>query len=146
AIGRIVADTLQYMIGLAAPGMSTWELDQAGLQFLQDHGAKSAPMLVYDFPGATCISVNEHGAHGIPKKSIRLNEGDLVNIDVSAERNGFFADSGASFVIEPAPAWKKRLCDYTLRALHEGLSAISHGTSYQTLARTIEGVAQEGSY
>jgi methionyl aminopeptidase len=146
AIGAIVADTLQYMISIAQPGMTTYELDQEGFKYLQVRGARSAPMLVYDFPGATCISVNEHGAHGIPKKTIRLKEGDLVNIDVSAEKDGFFADTGASFVIEPAPEWKKRLCQFTLEALNKGLSVISHGTSFQTLARTIEGVAQKGSY
>lgn len=145
-IGCIVADTLQHMISKAQPGMNTWELDQLGGEVLAKRGARSAPIVTYNFPGHTCISVGEDGAHGIPKKSITLKEGDLINIDVSAEKNGFFADTGASFVLEPAPRWKKRLCDFTFRALSEGLNTISHGVPFQELARTIEAVAKKGGY
>ncbi|UXN72979.1 M24 family metallopeptidase [Devosia sp. A8/3-2] len=98
AIGRICAITRDAMAAAMRPGMTTAELDEFGAKLLAEHGARSAPMITYDFPGATCISVNEEIAHGIPGERV-LREGDLVNIDVSAEKDGVFADTGASFVL-----------------------------------------------
>ena len=94
-IGRIVANALEAMSSALEPGMTTAELDAIGRRHLENAGARSGPELVYDFPGATCISVNEEIAHGIPG-SRRIEAGDLVNIDISAEKNGVFADTGRS--------------------------------------------------
>ena len=99
-IGRIVADCLQLMGKTLEPGMTTKDLDSIGEQYLAKHGASSASLLTYNFPGATCISVNQCVAHGIPSTYI-LKPSDMVNIDVSAELNGYFADTGASFMIPP---------------------------------------------
>ncbi|MCB0602496.1 MAG: type I methionyl aminopeptidase [Saprospiraceae bacterium] len=99
AIARIVADTLQQMKALAKPGMSTKELDDLGSRLLKDQGARSAPTKDYHFPGATCISVNHQVAHGIPSSAVILQEGDLINIDVSAEKDGYYGDNGASFIL-----------------------------------------------
>ena len=65
-IGRIVSRVLHAMLDAAEPGMTTLELDALGGQLLERHGARSAPRLTYDFPGATCISINEEAAHGVP--------------------------------------------------------------------------------
>ena len=91
-IGGIVGDTLEAMRKAIEPGMTTLELDQVGREFMEAAGARSAPEMVYAFPGATCISVNEEIAHGIPGVR-RIRPGDLVNIDVSAEKDGYFADT-----------------------------------------------------
>jgi methionine aminopeptidase len=88
-IGRIVARCLQHMQSKLEPGITTGELDDIGGDFLAAHGARSAPRLTYNFPGHTCISVNEEAAHGIPGPRA-LKAGDLVNIDVSAELEGYF--------------------------------------------------------
>lgn len=87
AIGRIVANTMQAMAKAMQPGMTTRELDDIGRALLDQAGAVSAPQATYDFPGTTCISVNQEIAHGIPGSRI-LIAGDLVNIDVSASKNG----------------------------------------------------------
>ena len=87
AIGRICAITRDAMASAMRVGMTTGELDEIGAKLLAEHGAQSAPIVTYDFPGATCISVNEEIAHGIPGARV-LREGDLVNIDVSAEKDG----------------------------------------------------------
>jgi methionyl aminopeptidase len=94
-----VAITLKRMRAYAKPGMSTYDLDQYGAAILKSFGARSAPKLVYKFPGCACICVNHEAAHGIPSKKRFLKEGDLVNIDVSAELNGFYSDNGGSFVL-----------------------------------------------
>jgi methionyl aminopeptidase len=96
-IGQVVAQVLAAMRAHARPGMSTLALDQLGGRLLQEAGAESAPRLCYDFPGHTCISINEEAAHGIPGDRV-MQAGDLVNIDVSAVLDGYFADTGGSFV------------------------------------------------
>lgn len=96
---RAVAITLSKMRDHARPGMSTRELDEYGYQLLQSFGANPAPKKDYNFPGYTCISVNEEVCHGIPSAEKILQEGGLVNIDVSAERNGYYGDNGCSFIL-----------------------------------------------
>jgi methionyl aminopeptidase len=108
-IGRIVADCLRHMRGLVEPGMTTKEIDDLGRGYLDRHGARSAPELTYNFPGATCISVGSEAAHGIPGTR-RVRAGELVNIDVSAELDGYFADTGGSFVVPPVKPELERLC------------------------------------
>ncbi len=94
-----VAFTLKEMCKYAQPGMTTKQLDDYGAKILADFGAHSAPLKTYQFPGATCISVNHEFCHGIPSNQSILQEGDLINIDVSAELNGFWSDNGNSFVL-----------------------------------------------
>jgi len=136
-IGRIVAQCLQYMGSKLEPGITTLEIDQLGQNFLEKHGAMSAPKLVYNFPGSTCISVNEEAAHGIPGVKV-LAAGDLVNIDVSAELNGYFADTGGSFIIPPESDVKRNLCIATKRALEMALRDAKAGNPLNFIGRAIE--------
>src|ERR1700749_2744899 len=99
AVSELVALALRQMIGHAKPGMTAKDLDNFGGLILEKHGASSAPLKTYNFPGNTCISINQQIAHGVPKADVLLKEGDLVNIDVSAELNGYWADNGCSFVL-----------------------------------------------
>src|SRR5690349_12658266 len=99
AVSEAVGTTLLKMREYARPGMSTMELDTFGATILKEYGARSAPKITYGFPGWTCISVNTEIAHGIPSLKTILKDGDLVNIDVSAELNGYWADNGGSFVL-----------------------------------------------
>ncbi|MBI3739146.1 MAG: M24 family metallopeptidase, partial [Chloroflexi bacterium] len=102
-IGRICADTLRKMIAAVRPGITTGELDEIGRGLLESEGARSAPQVAYNYPGATCISVSPVIAHGIPGSHV-LCEGELIHIDVSAELDGYFADTGASlWVLRRSP-------------------------------------------
>ena len=125
-IGRIVAETLEAMGRAIEPGMTTLELDRIGRGLLEAAGARPAPELLYAFPGATCISVDEEIAHGIPGPR-RIAPGDLVNIDVSAEKDGLFADTGASFAVPPVSRAAERLCRDGRRALWTGLRQVGVG-------------------
>ncbi len=136
-VGRIVANCLQTMGRALEPGMTTRELDEIGRKYLEFHGAKSAPKLTYNFPGTTCISVNEQAAHGIPGDKV-LNASDLVNIDVSAELNGYFADTGGSFIIPPESNLKRKLCSATKRALNLAINEARAGKPLNGIGRAIE--------
>ncbi|MFC1459027.1 type I methionyl aminopeptidase [Microvirga arabica] len=144
-IGRIVANTLEAMAAALEPGMTTAELDQIGRRLLEKAGARSGPELVYDFPGATCISVNEEVAHGIPG-SRRIEAGDLVNIDISAEKNGVFADTGASFAVPPITNATKRLCRDGKRALWIGLRQVGANKPIAGIGQAIGQFAEKNGY
>jgi len=125
-IGRIVSYVLQEMLDAAEPGMTTRELDSLGEQLLERHGARSAPRLTYDFPGATCISINEEAAHGIPGDRV-IRAGDVLNVDVSAELGGYFADTGGTTVVPPTNPQKTRLCHATRTALEQAMKQARAG-------------------
>lgn len=144
-IGEVVAETIEEMQRHLEPGVTTGQLDDIGREVLERHGAQSAPELVYDFPGATCISVNERAAHGIPGE-LEVQAGDLVNIDVSAELDGFFADSGASFGVEPVSDEKQALLDSTKEALEKAMEMARHGRPMQLVGRVVEGLAKDRDY
>jgi len=140
-IGRIVATVLHEMQQHARAGMTTAELDNFGNALLVQHGAASAPRLVYDFPGATCISINHEAAHGVPGDKI-MHDGDLINVDVSAMLDGYFADTGGSFVLQPdgSPqnALKQRLCKAARRARDAGIASARAGQRISEVGRAIE--------
>lgn len=123
-IGRIVANTMRDMAKAMEPGMTTRELDEIGRALLERDGAVSAPQSSYDFPGATCISVNEEIAHGIPGGRV-IAAGDLVNIDVSASKDGFFADTGATYRVAPVASSLDRLCRDGKRATQIGIAQVA---------------------
>jgi methionyl aminopeptidase len=140
-IGRIVSSILQHMLDVAKPGMTTRELDAIGAQLLAQHGARSAPQLTYNFPGATCISINEQAAHGIPGDRV-IQAGDVLNVDVSAELDGYFADTGGTVVIPPTTAIKTRLCHATRTALNEALKSARAGQPINGIGAAIQRTAK----
>ena len=145
AIGRICANVLQHMSTSIRPGMTTAELDLIGRRMLEASGARSAPESCYNFPGATCISVNEEVAHGIPGDRV-IKDGDLVNIDVSAELDGYFADTGASFVVGRAAPAVERLCRDGKRALWVGLKEVKTGKPLAEVGNAIGAFARKNRY
>lgn len=144
-IGRMVANVLEEMLSMAEPGMTTLELDAIGAARLNAYGARSAPQLAVGFPGVTCISVNEEIAHGIPGARV-LCEGDILNVDVSAELDGFFADNGATRVIGPPDEKKQRLIEVTRQARDKAIDAMRPGVSLNRVGRIFEGVARKTGY
>lgn len=144
-IGRICANTLQIMGAALEPGMTTAELDFIGRKALEAEGAQSAPELSYRFPGATCISVNEEVAHGIPGVRV-IAAGDLVNIDVSAEKGGLFADTGASFAVPPVARATERLCRDGKRAMWVGLNEVKAGKPLAAIGNAIGAFARKNRY
>lgn len=144
-IGGIVARVLQAMGKALEPGMTTRELDEIGRVLLEQEGARPAPALTYDFPGVTCISVFPDIAHGIPGERV-LKAGDLVNVDVSAELNGYFADTGASFIIPPQAPRLQRLTRDGKRALWSGVSSVRAGAKLSDIGAAVQKFADREGY
>jgi methionyl aminopeptidase len=145
AIGRIVANTLDAMGAAIAPGITTAELDSIGRALLEKEGARPAPELCYGFPGATCISINEEIAHGIPGNR-RIVAGDLVNIDVSAEKDGVFADTGASFSVPPVSKAIARLCRDGRRAMWAGIGQVGANRPLRAIGQAVGEFAHRNRY
>lgn len=145
AIGRICANTIQVMARAMEHGMTTADLDAIGRDYLAREGAVSAPKSTYNFPGFTCISVNEEVAHGIPGKRV-LKNGDLVNIDVSASKDGFFADTGASFGLGTIAAKLDKLCRDGRRAMDVGINEVVAGAPLSNIGKAVGHFAKRGGY
>ena len=141
-----VACTLKAMRNFAEPGMTTKQLDNYGAAILSGFGAKPAPFLAYHFPGCTCISVNNEFCHGIPSDNRILKEGDLVNIDVSAELNGFWSDNGGSFVLGEDVNRHQKLIDASKQILHKAIYNIKGGVRISDIGYLIETEAKKRGY
>lgn len=142
-ISDAVGTTLRLMREYARVGMSTKELDEYGGEILKSHGAKSAPYETYGFPGYSCISVNKEIAHGIPSAHKILKEGDLVNIDVSAELNGFWSDNGGSFVLGKDIHNHQPLVNASKQILHKAIAHIKAGVKIADVGHLIETEAKK---
>lgn len=141
-----VAYTLKEMRNYAQPGMTTKELDDYGANILSGFGARSAPYLTYRFPGCTCISVNNEFCHGIPTRNRILQEGDLVNVDVSAELGGFWSDNGESFVLGQDINQHQKLVDASKQILHKAIHNIQGGVRISDIGHLIETEARKQGY
>ena len=145
-VSDVVGTTLKLMREYARPGMSTEELDQYGRKLLEQWGAKSAPKLTYGFPGWTCISINNEICHGIPSSRTILKEGDLINIDVSAELGGYWSDNGGSFVLGQDIYNHAALVEASKQILSKAISRIKGGVKVADIGRLIETEARKSGY
>ena len=145
-VSEAVALTLKEMNAFAKPGMTTMQLDNYGGQILNDMGARSAPYLTYGFPGWTCISINNEFCHGIPSDKKILKEGDLINIDVSAELGGFWSDNGGSFVLGPDTNQHQKLIEASKEILYKAIHNIKGGVRIADIGFLMETEAKKRGY
>jgi methionyl aminopeptidase len=141
-IGKIVASIRDEMVQRTIPGITTKELDDLAGALFEKAGAISAPKGEYDFPGYTCISVNEEVAHGIPGDRV-ISKGDLVNIDVSGSKNGYFADTGISFVVGEGEEILTKICQVAREAFEAGLKKIKPGSKKSGIGRAVIQTARQ---
>ena len=145
-VSEAVALTLQKMKAYTETGMSTKDIDEYGRQLLEALGARSAPFETYSFPGYSCISVNNAFAHGIPSDKVILKNGDIINIDVSAELGGFWADNGCSFIVGEDIQELQHLIDTSQAILLEAIAQISGGSKISDTGKLIETRAKKAGY
>lgn len=137
AAGVVVRLVLEAMKRGVRPGVTTAELDEMGAGVMQAQGARSAPALVYQFPGANCISVNEEAVHGIPGKRA-LQSGDLVKLDVTIEKDGFMADAAVTVPVGEVTDERQRLAACAERAFTKAMLVARAGFRVSEIGRIIE--------
>ena len=137
AAGAVVCLMLSAMKSAVRPGITTAELDEVGAGVMRQHGARSAPTLVYGFPGVNCISVNEEAVHGIPGKRA-LREGDLVKLDVTVEKNGFMADAAMTVPVGEVSEERRRLAECAERAFAKAMLVARAGFRVSEIGRAVE--------
>jgi methionyl aminopeptidase len=128
AAGRVVAEAIREMARRVRPGVSTGELDEVAARVFARHGARSGPQLDYDFPGTTCLSVDDEAVHGIPGPR-RLREGQLIKLDVTAELDGFYADACRTVPVGRVRPREQRLMAASQSALKRGMEAAVAGAN-----------------
>lgn len=136
AAGRVVAEAIREMSRRVRPGVSTGELDDLAAQVFARHGARSGPQLDYDFPGVTCLSVDDEAVHGIPGPR-RLREGQLIKLDVTAELDGFYADACRTVPVGRVRPREQRLMAASQSALKCGLEAAVAGANVGAIGKAV---------
>ena len=139
--GKIAADVLHKMVTRIRPGITTGQLDKIGEEVILRYGARSAPKVAYSFPGATCISILPEIAHGIPGAR-KIKAGEMVNIDVSVELNGYFADTGMSVPVEIEDPRAQRICQICREAREAAVGAAKPGGKVNEIGKAVEQVAR----
>jgi len=135
--GLVVAETLRVLRRVVAPGVATVELDRLAAETFTRHGARSGPILTYDYPGAVCISVDEEVVHGVPGPRV-LRPGELVTLDVAAEVAGYHADAAITVPVGRVDDRRRRLMSATRAALRAGIRAAQPGASLRDVGAAIE--------
>jgi methionyl aminopeptidase len=137
AAGDVVQLMLQAMKAEVRPGITTAALDAVGAKVMRQHGAQSAPALVYGFPGVSCISVNEEAVHGIPGERA-LQAGDLVKLDVTIEKDGFMADAAVTVSVGEVTEERQRLIACAERAFAKAMLVARAGFRVWEIGRAVE--------
>ncbi|HHV80998.1 MAG TPA: type I methionyl aminopeptidase [bacterium] len=136
--GQIVAKVLKVLQEMVVPGISTFDLDQKAEELIRNLGARPAFKGYNGFPGSICISINEEVIHGIPKKSVKIKEGDIVKIDIGAEYNGYYADSATTIPVGKVSPEVENLLEVGRKALEIGISNAKPGNHLSDISHSIE--------
>ena len=143
--GRIAAQAIELVGENCKPGVTTDELDRLAHEFILDHGAYPSALLYRGFPKSICTSINEVICHGIPDNTV-LEEGDIVNIDITAFKNGFHGDSNQTFMVGQVSDEVRLLVERTRESLNRAISVVAPGRQINIIGRTIESFAKRFDY
>jgi methionyl aminopeptidase len=143
--GRIAAAALREVAAHIQPGVTTDDLDEIGHEFLCDNGAYPSTLGYRGFPKSLCTSINEVICHGIPD-STRINEGDIVNVDITAYINGVHGDTNATFAVGEISEELALLIERTKTALDRAIAAVAPGREINVIGRVIESYAKRFGY
>ena len=133
-MARLTLDLLEREV---RPGVTTAELDAMAAALFAAHGARSAPAMVYGFPGTVLLSINDEIVHGVPGRRA-LAGGDVVKLDVTVEKDGYVADAARSVVVPPASTAALRLVACAEAAFRAGLSVARAGVRVSEIGRAVE--------
>ena len=143
--GRISSQALDLIGTLLKPGMTTDEIDRIGHEFVLDHGAYPSTLGYRGYPKSLCTSLNEVICHGIPDDTV-LQEGDLVNVDITSYLDGVHGDTNRTFIVGEGTQEVRDLVERTEEALRRGIKAVAPGREVNVIGRTIESYAKRFGY
>ena len=135
--GSIAANALDEVSNIIRPGISTEEIDKLCYEFINDHGAYSAPLFYRGFPKSSCTSVNHVVCHGIPSEKI-LNEGDIINVDITAYKNGWHGDTSRMFEIGEISIKAKKLIETTYEAMMKAIKILKEDIQLGDIGSAIQ--------
>lgn len=136
--GRLAANILEMIEQYMYPGISTEELDQICHQYMKNQKSTSACLGYHGFPKSICTSINDVVCHGIPSNTNILKTGDIINVDISIIKNGFYADTSKMFIIGKTTKIAKTLCEVTQKSLYLAIKKIKPGIPLRTIGKTIQ--------
>lgn len=143
---KISAEALMVAGEAVKPGVSTKEIDRIAYNLIKKRGATPNFLGLYDFPATACISINNEVIHGIPKADRIIQEGDIVSIDLGAEKNGYNGDNAATFVAGTCSPEAKRLIDTTRESLYKGIEQAVYGNRIGDIGHAIQSYCEERGY
>jgi len=138
--GKVAGEVLRKMVSRCRPGITTGQLDRIGEELMHHYGARSAPRVMYNFPGATNISIIPEIAHGIPGDRV-IEPGTMVNIDVSIELNGYYGDNGMSIPVELDDPDALKVLSAAKEARAAAIAAAKPGGRLNEIGKAVEEVA-----
>jgi len=150
--GKVVADVLLKLQEIAAPGVTTGQLDAAASQMTADAGAEAlfrgvrSPVARAPFPACICTSINEQVVHGIPSPNVRLNDGDILSIDFGVRLDGYCADAAVTIAIGEIPEHKRTLMDVTKGVLDMALAKCKPQVKWSQVAGQMQKYAESAGF
>ena len=142
---KIAANALAVAGAAVKPGVTTDEIDRVAHEYMLDHGAYPSTLGYRGFPKSCCVSLNEIVCHGIPDSTV-IEDGDIVNIDVTAYKNGVHGDTNATFLAGDVTQEHKDLVQRTYEAMMRGIKVAKPGREINVIGRVIESYAQRFGY
>lgn len=144
-LGRVVAVILAELRTLVIPGATTAAIDRHCAALLARHGARSGPQHAYGFPGSLCISVNDEAVHGVPRARV-IRPGDLVKLDLVAERDGYFADAAVTVTVPPVSVTARQLAKCARRAFQRASDVLRPGVRVSEVGAVIERAVRRAGF
>lgn len=143
--GRVVAEALDMVEEEITDGMTTERIDKLVEEFIRDRGAQPSFKGYHGFPATACISIDDEVVHGIPGKRV-IQEGEVVSVDIGAYLNGFHGDSARTFAIGRVNEKKRKLLDFTQKALMAGIDKAKKGNKLGAISSAVQQVAETQGY
>jgi methionyl aminopeptidase len=143
--GAVVSRALKAMKAAVRPGVTTRELDDVCGEVMRAEGARSGPVMVYDFPGNACISVNDEVVHGVPGDR-KLEDGDIVKLDVTLEKDGFMADACVTVAVGDVSSAARRLIRCAEEAFWEAMKSARAGMKIRDVGRSVERIVRRDGF
>ena len=144
--GKIVAEVLNELEKHIKPGISTLELDKIAHDYIISRGAKPSFLHYHGYPASICASIDDVVVHGIPKKNLLLEEGQIVGIDVGAVKDGYHGDAARTFLVGNVSEEKKKLVQVTKECFFEAIKGLKEGSRVGDIGARVQRHAEKHGY